>query len=115
MKNRIAGEKVEIDYKNTLHFFNNRGVDKELKHKYNYVLFQDDNPELAVLRDRQEKEKIVKALQWKEKEEILDIGCGIGRWGEEIGKMGLRYIGVDYSDNLLRIAGMQKQGTAKQT
>lgn len=104
MRERIAGEKIDIDYESTLRFFNNRGVDKALKHKYNYVLFQDDNPDLAVSRDMQEKKKIRSILTWKEKEEILDIGCGIGRWGEEIGKMGFRYIGIDYSENLLQVA-----------
>lgn len=104
MENRITGKSVDIDYKNTLDFFNNRGVDKKLEHKYNYVLFQDDNPELAVLRDQQEKEKISGLLSWEKGQTVLDIGCGVGRWGESVLQKELNYVGVDYSENLLEIA-----------
>ncbi len=104
MENRITGKSVDIDYKNTLDFFNNRGVDKKLEHKYNYVLFQDDNPELAVLRDQQEKDKIIELLSWEKGQTVLDIGCGVGRWGEAVLEKGLNYVGVDYSENLLEIA-----------
>ena len=58
MPGRVYGKKVDIDYGDTLDFFENRGDGKELGSKYNYVLFQDDTPEIAVERDRQEKEKI---------------------------------------------------------
>lgn len=104
MDSRISGEKVSIDYADTLNFFNGRGVDKKLTHKYNYVLFQDEDPELVILRDKQEKEKIGRLLNWNQGETVLDIGCGVGRWGEEILLKGLRYIGIDYSENLLGIA-----------
>lgn len=104
MENRISGKHVDIDYKNTLEFFNGRGVEKELKHKYNYVLFQDETPELAVLRDKQEKEKISALLSWENGQTVLDIGCGVGRWGEEVLSKGLDYVGIDYSENLLNIA-----------
>lgn len=104
MENRISGEHVDIDYKSTLDFFNGRGVEKELSHKYNYVLFQDEKPELAVLRDKQEKEKISALLSWESGETVLDIGCGVGRWGEEVLSRGVDYVGIDYSENLLNIA-----------
>lgn len=104
MKNRIYGERVNIDYDNTLNFFEQRGKDKELKSKYNYVLFQDDSPEIAIMRDKQEKEKICSKLSWNLSEKVLDIGCGIGRWGETILSKGLNYVGIDYSKKLLSIA-----------
>ena len=101
---RVYGEKVDIDYGQTLDFFENRGGDKELASKYNYVLFQDDAPEIAVERDRQEKEKICRLLGWDKSERVLDIGCGIGRWGEAVLEKGLQYVGIDYSRKLLGIA-----------
>ncbi|SHM79867.1 Methyltransferase domain-containing protein [Anaerosporobacter mobilis DSM 15930] len=104
MENRVSGNKIDISYENTLEFFEHRGNGKELKHKYNYVLFQDENPELAILRDSQEKQKISNLLTWNKEEMLLDIGCGIGRWGEFILERGVRYIGIDYSKNLLNIA-----------
>lgn len=104
LDNRVYGEKVNIDYGRTLEFFENRGGDKKLESKYNYVLFQDDAPEIAVKRDKQEKEKICGLLNWDKSDRVLDIGCGIGRWGEIVLDKGLRYIGIDYSRKLLDIA-----------
>lgn len=102
---RISEKHVDINYQNTLDFFNGRGSNKALGHKYNYVLFQDENPELAVLRDKQEKEKISSLLNWQQGQTVLDLGCGIGRWGEEIlSRGGVNYVGIDYSKNLLDLA-----------
>ena len=63
-ESRLKGSRVDIDYQDTLNFFNGRGNGKPLKHKYNYVLFQDDNPELAVERDLYEKKKILSQLSF---------------------------------------------------
>ena len=104
LDSRIYGEKVEIDYGQTLDFFEKRGGEKALESKYNYVLFQDDTPEIAIRRDMQEKERISALLDWDSSDTVLDIGCGIGRWGEFVLDKGLRYIGIDYSRKLLGIA-----------
>ena len=48
MDQRIIGEKVDLDYTNVREFFDRRGENKQLGSKYNYVLYQDDCPELAV-------------------------------------------------------------------
>ncbi|MCM1237387.1 MAG: class I SAM-dependent methyltransferase [Ruminococcus flavefaciens] len=104
MKNRIYGEKVNINYNRTLEFFENRGGEKKLGTKYNYVLFQDDAPDIAIKRDIQEKDKICRLLSWNKEERVLDIGCGIGRWGEAVLEKGLEYTGIDYSKKLLGIA-----------
>lgn len=111
MKERIVEEKVEIDYKKTKEFFEHRGKNKQkLEHNYNYVLFQDDHPELALERDQKEKQKILPYFFQADKTEkeipknALDIGCGVGRWGEELVKHKVHYVGIDYSEHLLSIA-----------
>ena len=110
MAGRVYGDKVEIDYGSTLGFFESRGDGKELGTKYNYVLFQDDTPEIAIERDRQEKEKICSALNWEGGGTVLDIGCGIGRWGEAVLEKGWHYTGIDYSSKLLGIAEENLKG-----
>lgn len=110
MAGRVYGEKVDIDYGSTLSFFESRGDGKELGSKYNYVLFQDDEPGIAVERDRQEKEKICSALDWEGGGTVLDIGCGIGRWGEAVLEKGWKYTGIDYSRKLLGIAEENLKG-----
>lgn len=79
MENRIYGNNVDINYSNTHEFFEQRGEGKNLKSIYNYVMFQDDNPELVILRDKQEKDKIGSILTWNQGEKVLDVGCGIAR------------------------------------
>ena len=110
MEGRVYGDKVDIDYGDTLSFFESRGDGKGLGSKYNYVLFQDDTPEVAVERDRQEKEKICSALDWEGGGTVLDIGCGIGRWGEAVLGKGWKYTGIDYSRKLLGIAEENLKG-----
>lgn len=104
MSRRVAGEKVELDYSDIQSFFEERGKNKKLGNKYNYVLYQDDCPELAVMRDRQEKEKIANFLSLKKGQRVLDIGCGIGRWGEYLLEQGLYYVGIDASQHMIKMA-----------
>ncbi len=100
---RILGDKVDVNYESIAAFFEGRG-EKKLDNKYNLVLFQDDCPELAVKRDKMEKEKISPLLAVKEKQRIIDIGCGIGRWGEYLLEQGLYYVGIDGSSYMIRQA-----------
>lgn len=104
MSRRITGEKVELDYTDIQEFFEGRGKNKKLENKYNYVLYQDDCPELAIQRDKQEKEKISGLLSFGRGQRILDVGCGIGRWGEYLLKQGLFYVGVDASPSMIEMA-----------
>ena len=104
MSQRILEEKIELDYRNVQEFFERRGANKQLGNKYNYVLYQDDCPELAVKRDLQEKEKISRVLHLETGQRVLDIGCGIGRWGEYLLEKGLYYVGIDGSPKMIERA-----------
>ncbi len=103
MDNRIQGVCVDIDNIETKKFFNDRAK-KNIKYLYNRCLYQDNNPELALLRDEEEKTKILPLLDIHQNDKVLDIGCGVGRWGEEVLKAGACYCGVDYSEDILKIA-----------
>lgn len=110
IEKRISGKKISIDEEKIHAFFEGR-TQKNLPHRYNYVIYQDDTPELALERDRYEKMLIRKYLRLDENSKVLDIGCGVGRWGDEVAKcfcksasaLG-RYIGVDFSERLLAVA-----------
>lgn len=78
---RIVGRKEDISYGSVEHFFEERGG-SALRHRYNYVMCLDDHPEVAVQRDMQAKAKIESQLDIREGMAVLDLGCGIGRWGE---------------------------------
>ena len=55
-------------------------------------------------RDIQEKEKISRILTWENGQRVLDIGCGIGRWGEYLLENGLYYVGIDGSSKMIERA-----------
>ena len=101
VRNRVVGEHIDVDYGSISKFFDDRGSNQKLSHKYNYVLFQDENPQLAIQRDQQEKDKICKLLKPMKDQRVLDIGCGIGRWGERMCEDGLYYVGIDGSSALI--------------
>lgn len=104
MGQRIQRESVDISYQKVQKFFEERGENDKLAHKYNYVLFQDDDPELAIRRDEQEKDRICGLLDLKSRQRVLDLGCGLGRWGEDLCEKGLYYVGIDGSPALIERA-----------
>ena len=102
METRVKGKAVDVDYGDIERFFAERSDRDGVKSKYNYVLFQDDNPELAEQRDAWEKEKIAPFLNVAQGKKTLDLGCGIGRWGEFFLPQGVRYVGMDGSAGMVR-------------
>jgi ubiquinone/menaquinone biosynthesis C-methylase UbiE len=102
---RIIEDKVEVSDKNVHDFFENR-VNKKLFHRYNLVNYQDNNPELALERDVLEKNKILPMLSINADYRVLDIGCGVGRWGDALSQILTQgvYVGVDYSAELIKVA-----------
>lgn len=114
---RVLGKKIVIDATATKAFFENR-TKKELPHRYNYVIYQDDTPELALERDQYEKTLIQKYLRLDKNSRVLDIACGVGRWADEVVKHFSKdakgiYVGVDFSEKLLDVARDHFEGNAK--
>lgn len=103
---RIKTNKIVIDQDGVKLFFDNR-VKKKLPYLINYTNYQDNHPELALERDKYEKDRIMPFLNLQPESKVLDIGCGVGRWGnhvlEILSNQGM-YIGVDYSGNILNLA-----------
>lgn len=103
---RIKTNKIAIDEDDVKLFFNNR-VNKNLPYLINYTNYQDKHPELALERDKYEKDRIMPFLNLQPESRILDIGCGVGRWGNHMLKIlsnqGM-YVGADYSGNILNLA-----------
>lgn len=114
---RVFGKKLVIDTAATKSFFESR-TKKVLPHRYNYVIYQDANPQLAIERDCYEKNLIQKYLRLNENSRVLDIGCGVGRWADEVvlhfsQDSAGEYVGVDFSTKLLDIARRQFEGNMK--
>lgn len=106
---RIKTNKIAIDEDDVKSFFNNR-VKKNLPYLINYTNYQDKHPEMALERDKYEKTRIMPFLNLQSESRVMDIGCGVGRWGNHMLKIlsnqGM-YVGADYSGNILNLAKNQ--------
>lgn len=67
-------------------------------------MYQDDNPALAVARDKHEKATVLPLLQLMRTDRLLDVGCGVGRWAVACAPVVKDYLGTDFSEALLRQA-----------
>lgn len=68
------------------------------------VIYQDKNPELAAQRNKAEKAKLLPLLQLNGTQRILDVGCGTGRWAEDVLSKCSWYHGIDATDGLIKYA-----------
>jgi SAM-dependent methyltransferase len=102
--NRIIGSNIHIDPKAVRDFFDQRGQKVNKEHPITSVLYQDSNPQLAETRDKYEKQKLLPLLNLTGAENVLDIGCGIGRWADAISESVNQYVGLDVSETLIEYA-----------
>lgn len=101
---RIKKNIANIDYEQTLQFFNKRADKYKAESPYSVTMYQDNNPALAEERNKAEVEKLLPLLQIDESSRILDLACGIGRWSDAIQTDIAEYCGIDFSANLIELA-----------
>ena len=98
---RIYGAAVDIDSESVKAFYNERA--RMLKDSLSTVNLQT-NAEASQKRDLYEKEQIIPKLNLSLADNVFEFGCGFGRFAEALaGKVG-SYLGVDISDELIKIA-----------
>ncbi len=101
---RIVKNVVSLDRNKIAEFFEQRASRFSKDAPYSSVLYQDKNPDIAIERDRYEKERVTSLLSVNGNTRILDIGCGIGRWAETLATSVKSYTGIDLSPKLIEIA-----------
>jgi len=102
--NRIYGEMIDIDTNNVQDFYDKRAEKVNESNPYSAVLLSDHSPELIEEQIKIEKETIFPLLNINNESRVLDIGCGIGRWAEEIIPICDYYYGIDFSQNMVNTA-----------
>lgn len=108
---RIYGDKVDINTENTERLYNDRAIRiKEMECPYTAVLLGDQNPEYALEWNRVEKELVLPKLNITESSYVVDFGCGIGRWAEDIIPICNKYTGIDFSAGMVEIASERCSG-----
>lgn len=104
-RGRVKGELVVIDYAATQAFFDARGR-REYASPLNATMYQDNDPELVKQRDLAEKAVLAPLLKIDSDSSVLDIGCGVGRWGWFLAERtpNIDYVGIDFSASLIEKA-----------
>lgn len=97
---RLYGDKENINSDKVKDFFSER-ANRELDSDLSIVLFQDK--ENSEQRHIEEKKLLHEHIDVSGKK-ILEIGCGIGRWAEALHDKCESYLGIDYTENLVKIA-----------
>lgn len=101
---RIKGEKIVLQYSKTKSFFQQRANKYQEEYPYCVTMYQDNNLDLTKERNKAEVDKILPLLSLDDNSSVLDIACGIGRWADAIEQNITRYLGIDFSENLIEIA-----------
>lgn len=114
MNNRIYGENVDINAESVKDFYEKRAEkSKESDNPYAAVLLTDHSPELMDEQMKIEKENILPKLNLDAQSNVLDIGCGIGRWAEKAIPVCKTYRGIDFSQNMVETAEKRAAGLGK--
>lgn len=108
---RIKKNITNIDYDQTLHFFNNRAGRYREENPYSVTMYQDNNPALVEERNKAEVAKLLPLLCLNEQSRVLDLACGIGRWSDAITTEIEEYCGIDFSPNLVELARKRRHAT----
>ncbi len=105
MESRIYEKKVNIDTEHTRMFYDQRARHfDEMECPYTTVLLGDQDPSLAERYNKFEKEYIFPKLYITSESNIIDIGCGIGRWAESVIPFCSCYTGTDFSSEMIATA-----------
>lgn len=103
-QSRIKNKIADINYEQTLQFFNKRVSKYKADNPYSVTMYQDNNPALVSERNKAEVSKLLPFLKISPNSKILDLACGIGRWSDAIHTNVDEYCGIDFSEELIKIA-----------
>ena len=92
----------EINYTKTHQFWNSQV--QEVKKQPLRVGFLKKYPEINDYLDKIEKKQFLKLMMLNSNMNVLDLGCGTGRWTLEFAKRCKKVVSVDFLSNLLEIA-----------
>lgn len=98
MQTRVYTDKINIDNNSTKEFWQKRA--NNINNLQTVLLGSDNTGSEQNIRN-ENVEKIIEKIQ---NPGILDIGCGIGRWAENLQNKFEYYVGVDFSEGFINYA-----------
>lgn len=101
---RVFHENIEINENSMQDFWNRRSLKFDENNPYVSIKLGDKNPNRAQQWDEYEKNNIIPLLHIGKNDNVLEIGCGIGRLSDVIIPNSHYYLGTDYARDLINIA-----------
>lgn len=102
MQTRVYTDKIEIDNNSTKEFWENRA--NNINNLQTVLLGSDKTGIEQNTRNEHEKLIVESVVKQIKNPRILDIGCGIGRWAENLINQFDSYTGVDFSKGFINFA-----------
>lgn len=99
-ESRIYTKKIEIESETIKKFWDNRAKNASSNQA---VLLGKPNQQ-ANLRNEKEANKLIDMIGDNFKISVLDLGCGNGRWAENLSEIYIKYNGIDFSKELIKEA-----------
>lgn len=100
---RIYGDPVSIDMDHVQKFYDQRAALKEQK-GWGVVLLGDGDPSIATRVYDYDRDVLCPKLGITAESRVLELGCGMGRWGSILLPHCGAYCGVDFSEEMLKLA-----------
>lgn len=105
---RIYSVKADIRAEDVRNFYDSRArATGTMDNPYMAVLLGDQNPDHAVKWNQFEADFILPQLNIDRESTVLDIGCGIGRWAEQVSPLCGEYVGTDFSPEMAKVAAQR--------
>lgn len=101
---RPNGNAPRIDRGKINEFFSGRAEKSDVVGHLSTVIYQDQDPDLAVRRDLAEKSRLLQKLDLAPAMRVIDLGCGNGRWTGPILDADCSYVGADQNPELVSLA-----------
>lgn len=102
---RVVDDVAPLDYDATRAFFDGRAARADELDSYTITMYQDGRAHLARQRDQAEVDVVMPLLRTDVRStRVLDVGCGVGRWGRHLAPLVHRYTGLDFSEGLVALA-----------
>ena len=102
MQTRVYTDKINIDNNSTKEFWQKRA--NNINNLQTVLLGSDNTGSEQNIRNENEKRIVEKFIEKIQNPRILDIGCGIGRWAENLQNKFEYYVGVDFSEGFINYA-----------
>ena len=105
MGRRVIGDKIKVNGDSIREFYNSRAEKHaEFENEYTLVLLKDQDPDFARRSDEFEKLEILPLLMIDGHSDVLDVGCGMGRWADALKGVCGSYTGIDFSERMIELA-----------